>query len=615
MCGIVGYLGNKDAYPILLKGLQRLEYRGYDSAGIALYDGTNLKLSKTKGKVADLKNKLEDEISTSGSVGIGHTRWATHGVPNDINSHPHYSNSGNLVIIHNGIIENYDSLKKELINRGYTFTSDTDTEVLINLIEEIKTKENVKLGKAVQIALNQVVGAYAIAVFDKTKPNEIVIARLGSPLAIGIGEGEFFIASDASPFIEHTNNAIYLKDEEMAIIRKEKGVSIRKIKDDSIVAPHVQELKLNLEQIEKGGYEYFMLKEIYEQPRAIVDTYRGRLLAHEGIIKMAGIEDNIEKFTSANRIIIIACGTSWHAGLVAEYIFEDLTRIPVEVEYASEFRYRNPVIYKNDVVIAISQSGETADTLAAIKLAKEKGAFVFGVCNVVGSSIARETHAGAYTHAGPEIGVASTKAFTTQITILTLIALRLANEKKTLSQEKYQKYIAALENIPQKVEKTLSASDHIKYIAGIYKDVPNFLYLGRGYNFPVALEGALKLKEISYIHAEGYPAAEMKHGPIALIDEQMPVVVIATKKGHYEKIVSNIQEIKSRKGKIIAIVTQGDTTVKELADHIIEIPETTESLSPLLTTIPLQLLSYYIAIMRGCNVDQPRNLAKSVTVE
>ncbi len=616
MCGIVGYIGHREAYPIIINGLKRLEYRGYDSAGIALYDGNNIKLCKTKGKVADLELKLKDEISTNGTLGIGHTRWATHGVPNDINSHPHTSNSGNLVIIHNGIIENYDPLKKELIKRGFQFKSDTDTEVLVNLIEDVKNKEvDIKLGKAVQIALNQVVGAYAIAVFDKNKPNEIVVAKLGSPLAIGIGEDEFFIASDASPFIEYTKNAIYLEDEEMAIIRRGKDIKIRKIKDDSLVDPYMQELKINLEQIEKGGYEHFMLKEIFEQPNAILDTFRGRLKSNEAIIKMAGVEDNMKKFLNANRIIIVACGTSWHAGLVAEYIFEDLARIPVEVEYASEFRYRNPVITENDVVIAISQSGETADTLAAIKLAKSKGAFVFGVCNVVGSSIARETNAGAYTHAGPEIGVASTKAFTTQITVLTLIALRLARAKGAISSSEFRNHLIELELIPKKVEETLLTDSYVKTIASIYKDTKNFLYLGRGYNFPVALEGALKLKEISYIHAEGYPAAEMKHGPIALIDENMPIVVIATKKGHYEKVLSNIQEIKSRKGKIIGIVTIGDKSVRELADHVIEIPETLDSLSPLLTTIPLQLLSYHIAVMLGRNVDQPRNLAKSVTVE
>ena len=615
MCGIVGYIGHRDAYPIVIKGLQRLEYRGYDSAGVALYDGKNINLAKTKGKVEDLRQKSQKTISLNGNLGIGHTRWATHGVPNDVNSHPHYSNSGDLVIIHNGIIENYESVKKELSKRGYTFSSDTDTEVLVNLIEEVKKTEGVKLGQAVQIALNQVVGAYAIAVFDKKKPDEIVVDKLGSPLAIGIGENEFFIASDASPFIEFTNNAVYLEDEEMAIIRLGKEIKLRKIKDDAVAYPRILELQMNLEEIEKGGYDHFMLKEIYEQPRAIKDTYRGRLLADQGLIRMAGIDQNMEKFLNANRIIIVACGTSWHAGLVAEYIFEDLARIPVEVEYASEFRYRNPVITDKDVLIAISQSGETADTLAAIKLAKEKGAFVFGVCNVVGSSIARETDAGAYTHAGPEIGVASTKAFTTQITVLTLIALKLAKTKGVFSETQYHEYLTELETIPAKVEKALESNPLIEIIADVYKDSTNCLYLGRGYNFPVALEGALKLKEISYIHAEGYPAAEMKHGPIALIDEHMPVFVIATKRGHYEKVVSNIQEIKSRKGKIIAIVTEGDEQVRDLADHVIEVPETLESLTPLLTTIPLQLLSYHIAVMRCCNVDQPRNLAKSVTVE
>ena len=615
MCGIVAYIGHRDAYPIIIKGLHRLEYRGYDSAGIVLYDGKELKLSKTKGKVSDLEAKAEKEQTLFGTVGMGHTRWATHGVPNDVNSHPHFSNSGKLVIIHNGIIENYEPLKQELIKRGYTFKSDTDTEVLVNLIEEVKKKENCKLGKAVQIALNQVIGAYAIAVIDVEKPDEIIVARLGSPLAIGIGEDEFFIASDATPFIEYTSNAVYLEDEEMAIVRLHKPLKVRKIKDDSLVDPYIQELQLNLEQIEKRGYDHFMMKEIYEQPSVIKDTYRGRLLANKGIIQMSGVEDNLEKFLNAKRILIVACGTSWHAGLVAEYIIEEFSRIPVEVEYASEFRYRNPIINKDDVVIAISQSGETADTLAAIKLAKENGAFVFGVCNVVGSSISRETHAGAYTHAGPEIGVASTKAFTTQITILTLLALRLAKAKGTMNNSDYQRYLLELELIPEKVKEALSTNEVAKQIAQIYKDVPNALYLGRGFNFPVALEGALKLKEISYIHAEGYPAAEMKHGPIALIDEHMPVIVIAPNKGHYDKVVSNIQEIKSRSGKIIAIVTKGDTQVKALADHVIEIPETNEPFTPLLTTIPLQLLSYHIAVLRGCNVDQPRNLAKSVTVE
>ncbi|WGK95387.1 MULTISPECIES: glutamine--fructose-6-phosphate transaminase (isomerizing) [Flavobacterium] len=615
MCGIVGYIGYREAYPIVIKGLKRLEYRGYDSAGVMLYDGENLKLCKTKGKVSDLEAKAVKEITTSGSIGIGHTRWATHGVPNDVNSHPHLSNSGNLAIIHNGIIENYAPLKEELIKRGYVFHSDTDSEVLVNLIEDIQIKEKLKLGKAIQVALNQVVGAYAIAVFDRNNPEEIVAARLGSPLAIGVGEGEYFIASDASPFIEYTSNAIYLEDGEIANIRLHKPMKIRKIKDDTLVDPYIQELQMNLEQIEKGGYDHFMLKEIYEQPNVIKDTYRGRLHSNEGIIQMAGVEDHLEKFLHADRIIIVACGTSWHAGLVAEYVFEEFTRIPVEVEYASEFRYRNPIISSKDVVIAISQSGETADTMAAIKLAKEHGAFVFGVCNVVGSSISRESHAGAYTHAGPEIGVASTKAFTTQITVLTMIALRLAKAKGTLSNSDFHMYLQELEIIPEKVKEALETAVTTKKIATTFKDAHNCLYLGRGYNFPVALEGALKLKEISYIHAEGYPAAEMKHGPIALIDEQMPVIVIAPKQGHYDKIVSNIQEIKSRSGRIIAVVTKGDTQVRELADYVIEVPETSDALSPLITTIPLQLLSYYIAVFRGCNVDQPRNLAKSVTVE
>ncbi|MHC5353142.1 glutamine--fructose-6-phosphate transaminase (isomerizing) [Myroides sp. LJL115] len=614
MCGIVGYIGHRQAYPVIIKGLTRLEYRGYDSAGLAVFDGDKINLCKTKGKVADLEQKCSDQIK-SGTVGIGHTRWATHGVPNDINSHPHFSNSGELVLIHNGIIENYDSLKQELIKRGYVFHSETDTEVLINLIEDVQKTQGVKLGKAVQIALNQVVGAYAIAVMDIKKPDEIIAARLGSPLAIGIGDNEYFITSDASPFIEYTNNAIYLEDEEMAIIRLHKPLIIRKIKDDSLVDHYVQELQLNLEQIEKNGYDHFMLKEIFEQPEVIKDTFRGRLLADKGIVKMAGIEDNIEKFLNAKRIIIVACGTSWHAGLVAEYIIEEFARIPVEVEYASEFRYRNPIINSDDVIIAISQSGETADTLAAIKLAKNRGAFVFGVCNVVGSSISRETHAGAYTHAGPEIGVASTKAFTTQITILTLIALRLAKAKGTLANSEYLKYLHELELIPERVEEALTQNEAILEISKVYKNSNNCLYLGRGYNYPVALEGALKLKEISYIHAEGYPAAEMKHGPIALIDEHMPVIVIAPDQLHYDKVVSNIQEIKARNGKIIAVVTKGDTQVRNLADHVIEVPGISEALTPILATIPLQLLSYHIAVLRECNVDQPRNLAKSVTVE
>jgi len=618
MCGISAYIGPREAYPIVINGLKRLEYRGYDSAGVMIYDGEKMHLTKTKGKVSDLEAITDSEPDRKlGNIGMGHTRWATHGVPNDVNSHPHYSQSGNLVIVHNGIIENYDTIKKELISRGYTFKSDTDTEVLVNLIEEVKITEGCKLGKAVQLALTNIVGAYAISVFDKTKPNEIVVARLGSPIAIGVGQNnsEFFIASDASPFVEFTKNAIYLEDEEMAIIKLGKDIKVRKIMDDSRVDATIQKLQMSLDQIEKGGYDHFMLKEIHEQPKAITDTFRGRMLHEEKIIKMSSIENNLDKFLHANRIIIVACGTSWHAGLVGEYLFEDMARIPVEVEYASEFRYRNPIITNKDVVIAISQSGETADTLAAIKLAKSKGAFVYGVCNVVGSSIARETHSGAYTHAGPEIGVASTKAFTTQITVLTLIAMKLGEANGSLAKHTFENYISKMQLIPRQVEELLKIDDKVKEIAEVYKDAKNCLYLGRGFNFPVALEGALKLKEISYIHAEGYPAAEMKHGPIALIDENMPIFVIATNRGHYEKVVSNIQEIKSRAGKIIAIVTEGDTTVKEIADHVLEIPDTEEALTPLLTTIPFQLLSYHIAVMLGKNVDQPRNLAKSVTVE
>ena len=613
MCGIVGYVGNRAAYPIIVKGLKRLEYRGYDSAGIALLN-SGLQLVKTKGKVADLEEKVRQN-SGSGTLGIGHTRWATHGAPNDVNAHPHTSNSGRLVLVHNGIIENYESLRVFLKEQGFSFSSETDTEVLVNLIEHIQITQGLKTGKAVQTALNQVVGAYAIAVFDKDRPAEMVVAKLGSPLAIGLGKDEYFVASDASPFIEYTNRSIYLEDNEMAVISREKGLKMYSIPDNSRVDPNVQELQLSLEKIEKGGYDHFMLKEIYEQPRAIVDTFRGRLLSEDQNIQLSGLEEHKEVFQNAKRIIIIACGTSWHAGLVGEYLFEDTARIPVEVEYASEFRYRNPVIGSNDVVIAISQSGETADTLAAIKLAKEAGAFVFGICNVVGSSIARAADTGAYTHAGPEIGVASTKAFTTQITILTLIGLRLGQLRGTLSNEDFARVAAELQALPQAIDTVLTSEKDIEKIAKSYKDATNFLYLGRGYNFPVALEGALKLKEISYIHAEGYPAAEMKHGPIALIDKHMPVVVIATSKGHYEKVVSNIQEIKSRDGKIIAVVTSGDKSVKALADHVIEIPEITESLTPILASVPLQLLAYHIAVMRGCNVDQPRNLAKSVTVE
>jgi glucosamine--fructose-6-phosphate aminotransferase (isomerizing) len=616
MCGIVGYIGSQEAYPIIINGLKRLEYRGYDSTGVVLYKEGDLALCKTKGKVADLEaisSKLSDSKAT---IGIGHTRWATHGEPNDVNSHPHLSNSGELAIIHNGIIENYDAIKTQLINNGFEFHSDTDTEVLVNLIEYVKQHEGVKLGKAVQIALKQVIGAYAIAVFDVKKPNEIVVAKLGSPLAIGIGEDEYFIASDATPFIEFTNNALYLEDGEMAIIRQGRDLRVRNINDDiKIENPNISTLNISLDQIEKSGYDHFMLKEIHEQPDVVRDTLRGRLLVNEGVIKMSSIDDHLNKFIGAKRILIIACGTSWHAGLVGEYLIEDLARIPVEVEYASEFRYRNPIITKDDIVIPISQSGETADTLAAIKLAKEQGAFVYGICNVVGSSIARETHSGAYTHAGPEIGVASTKAFTTQLTVLALLAAKIAVSKGSISTTEFHQFINQLDTIPTKIAQVMESENKAKEIAKEYADATNFLYLGRGYNFPVALEGALKLKEISYIHAEGYPAAEMKHGPIALIDENMPVVVIAPKRGHYEKIVSNVMEIKARKGKIIAIVSKGDTEIVQLADHYIEIPDSAESLTPMITTIPLQFLSYYIAVIRGCNVDQPRNLAKSVTVE
>ena len=548
------------------------------------------------------------------NIGIGHTRWATHGVPSDENSHPHYSQSKKIAIIHNGIIENYASIKSGLEKRGYTFKSDTDTEVLVNLIEEVLIHENVSIDEAVRIALNQVVGAYAIAVIEEGNHDQIVVAKKGSPLVIGIGEGEYYIASDATPFIEYTKQAVYLEEEELAILSLKDGLKLKNITNE-VKIPYVQELALELESIEKGGYEHFMLKEINEQPKSIFDTLRGRLLVDKGTIQLGGFNEYEKKFLGADRIIIVACGTSWHAGLVAEYLIEDLARIPVEVEYASEFRYRNPIITERDIVIPISQSGETADTLSAIKLAKEKGATIFGICNVVGSSIARESHSGAYTHAGPEIGVASTKAFTAQVTVFTLIALSLARKKGTITESKFRQLIRELDAMPSKVEETLKVDEQSKYIASIYKDVPNCLFLGRGINFPVALEGALKLKEISYIHAEGYPAAEMKHGPIALIDEEMPTVVVATKTEHYEKVVSNIQEIKARSGKIIAIVTQGDTVVSKIADHVIEVPDVDERLSPLLTTIPLQLMAYHIAVMRECNVDQPRNLAKSVTVE
>ncbi|MFY9311608.1 MAG: glutamine--fructose-6-phosphate transaminase (isomerizing) [Bacteroidia bacterium] len=618
MCGIVAYIGNKQAYPILMKGLQRLEYRGYDSAGIALIDetaksGSELNVYKCKGKVADL-GVFAAEKNKNGTIGIGHTRWATHGVPNDVNAHPHYSSSKNLVMIHNGIIENYAPLKEEMKKRGHQFMSDTDTEVLVHLIEDIQQKEKIRLGEAVRIALNEVVGAYAIVILSKDNPNELFAAKKGSPMVIGIGQDEFFIASDATPIVEYTKNVVYLEDEEIAFIERGKELKIKTIKNKA-KTPYIQELELKLEALEKGGFEHFMLKEIYEQPRSIKDSMRGRLNTEKGIVSLGGIAEYEQKFINAKRIIFIACGTSWHAALVAEYLFEDLTRIPVEVEYASEFRYRNPIIYEDDVVIAISQSGETADTLAAIELAKSKGATIIGICNVVGSSIARATHAGSYTHAGPEIGVASTKAFTAQITVLTLMALRIAHCKGTISSSRFHQLINELDAVPRKIEQVLKTNDQIKYISEIYQHSTNALYLGRGYNFPVALEGALKLKEISYIHAEGYPAAEMKHGPIALIDEEMPVFVIATAGASYEKVVSNIQEVKARKGKVIAIVTEGDTQVKEMADYSIEIPESDEILVPLISVVPLQLLSYHVAVMRGCNVDQPRNLAKSVTVE
>ncbi len=612
MCGIVGYIGTEKAYPILIKGLYRLEYRGYDSAGVALLDGS-LKLYKTHGKVADLDKIVQDE-NLSGTIGIAHTRWATHGEPNDVNAHPHYSPSRKLAIIHNGIIENYGSLKAELKNRGYVFQSDTDTEVLIHLIEDIQQNENVNLEEAVRIALNQVVGAYAIVIISKDHPDQLIAAKKGSPLVIGVGDNAYFVASDASPIIEHTKDVVYLEDEEMAVIPRKGDLCVKTIKNQQ-KTPYIHHLEMQLSSIEKGGFAHFMLKEIYEQPRSIKDSMRGRLNAAKGIISLGGIIDYQQKLINCKRIIIVACGTSWHAGLVGEYLFEDLARIPVEVEYASEFRYRNPIIDEHDVVIAISQSGETADTLAAIELAKSKGATIIGICNVVGSSIARATDAGSYTHAGPEIGVASTKAFTAQVTILSLMALSIAGKKGSIPKSRYYELLSEMESIPAKVERTLQVNDAILAISKIFQDVRNFLYLGRGYNFPVALEGALKLKEISYIHAEGYPAAEMKHGPIALIDEEMPVVVIATKKGNYDKVVSNIQEVKARKGVIIAIVTEGDDVVQDIADHVIEIPETDEAFVPLVATIPLQLLSYHIAVLRGCNVDQPRNLAKSVTVE
>lgn len=614
MCGIVAYVGEQEAYPILVKGLKRLEYRGYDSAGVALIDDDqNLNIYKTKGKVSDLEHLVEN-CNISGKIGIAHTRWATHGEPNDVNAHPHFSQSKNIALIHNGIIENYTTLRTELENRGYKFYSDTDTEVLTNLIEDIQNNEHVDLFESVRIALNQVIGAYAIVVIEKDQPDTLIAARKGSPLVIGIGDGDYYIASDSTPMIENTREVIYLDEEEIAYVRKNALLRIKTIKNQE-KTHYIHKLETSLSALEKGGFDHFMLKEIYEQPTSIRDSMRGRLHPELGTVSLGGIIDYEQKILNAKRIVIIGCGTSWHAGLVGEYLIEDLARIPVEVEYASEFRYRNPVISEEDVVIAISQSGETADTLAAIQLAKKKGATILGICNVVGSSIARETHAGSYTHAGPEIGVASTKAFTAQVTLLTLLALRLAQLKGTLSKSRLVQLINELDTIPAKVEKTLHVSKQVSEMAEHFKATRNILYLGRGVNFPVALEGALKLKEISYIHAEGYPAAEMKHGPIALIDEEMPVVFIATSKGKYEKVISNIQEVKARKGKILAIVTEGDTIAKNMADYVIEIPETEELYVPLLATIPLQKLAYHIAVLRGCNVDQPRNLAKSVTVE
>ena len=613
MCGIVAYLGDKDAYEIIIKGLKRLEYRGYDSSGVALHNGKCVNIYKQKGKVNDLESFSEGK-DKNGKIGIGHTRWATHGLPNDINAHPHQSGNKKISLVHNGIIENYSVLKTELEQRGHQFLSETDTEVLVHLIEDIQQKNNVSLFEAVRIALSEVIGAYAIVVIDKDNPNELIAARKSSPLVIGLGEGEYFLASDATPIVEYTKNVVYLEDGEIALLNLKNGLSLKTIGNEE-KTPYIQELEMHLEALEKGGYEHFMLKEIYEQPQSILDSMRGRINLNKSLVALGGIEDYEEKLINAKRLIFVACGTSWHAGLVGEYLFEEIARIPVEVEYASEFRYRNPIINEDDVVIAISQSGETADTLAAIKLAKERKATIIGICNVVGSSISRETHCGSYTHAGPEIGVASTKAFTAQVTILTLMAMMIGKRKGTISPQKFNRLVVEMSSIPEKLKTVLKQDKKIEKIAKIYHESTNALYLGRGINFPLALEGALKLKEISYIHAEGYPAAEMKHGPIALIDEEMPVFVISTKDSSYEKIVSNIQEVKARKGKIIAIVSEGDKEVKKIADHYIQIPSCDELLVPLLATVPLQLLSYHIAVMRECNVDQPRNLAKSVTVE
>ena len=614
MCGIVAYIGKKDAFPVLIKGLSRLEYRGYDSAGIALMETNQINLFKKQGKVADLVEFTQNE-NINGSVGIGHTRWATHGEPNDTNAHPHYSMDKRIALIHNGIIENYDSIREELISRGYEFKSQTDTEALVHLIDDIQKREGVSLYEAVCQALKSVVGAYAIVVISEDNPDQLIAARKSSPLVVGIGDGnEFYLASDATPIIEYTNQVVYLNDEEIAVLDRNEGLKITNIAQQE-KTPYIQELELHIEALEKGGYEHFMLKEIFEQPRSIHDCFRGRLNATQGVVQLGGIKDYEKRILNAKRIIFVACGTSWHACQVGEYLIEGLARINVEVEYASEFRYRNPILNERDVVIAVSQSGETADTIAALELAKSRGALTIGICNVVGSTISRITDAGSYTHAGPEIGVASTKAFTAQVTVLTLLAIRLAYKNDTLATSRYRGLISELEALPEKVKRVLEQNNLIKEIAAHYKDATNALYLGRGSSFPVALEGALKLKEISYIHAEGYPAAEMKHGPIALIDEEMPVFVIATKGTSYEKVVSNIQEVKARKGKIIAIITEGDVQVKAMADHSIEIPDTDENLVPLIATIPLQLLSYHIAVLRGCNVDQPRNLAKSVTVE
>ena len=614
MCGIVAYIGKKEAYPVILKGLKRLEYRGYDSSGIALLKEGEIKLFKKEGKVSNLEDFAMNSDS-SGTRGIGHTRWATHGPPNDKNAHPHLSEEEDIAVVHNGIIENYDVLRQELESKGYNFKSDTDTEVLCYLIADIKKNTGNKLGKSVRLALKHVVGAYAIVVMCKDEPNKLIAARKSSPLVLGIGkENDFYVASDATPIVEYTKRVVYLNDGDIAILNEEKGLKLYNI-DEELTDPYVEELELHLEALEKGGYDHFMLKEIHEQPHSIQDCFRGRLNAKEGWVSLGGIKYYENDIIKANRIVMVACGTSWHACLVGEYLFEDLARINVEVEYASEFRYRNPIINEGDIVLAISQSGETADTMAALELAKRKGATILGICNVVGSSISRITDAGSYTHAGPEIGVASTKAFTAQVTVLTLMAVSLARKKGKLNESKFRNLLSSLEAIPQKVQLVLDKTEKIKKIAEKYKDARNALYLGRGSSFPVALEGALKLKEISYIHAEGYPAAEMKHGPIALIDEEMPVFVIATKGPSYEKVVSNIQEVKARKGKIIAIITEGDEQVKEFADDYIEIPETNEYLVPLIATVPFQILSYYIAVMRECNVDQPRNLAKSVTVE